>query len=233
MKTIGLVGGVSWHASAEYYRIINQETQSRLGPDHSAKLVMVSLDFAPVARLEHKRNWSALTAMLTQAITALESAGSDFVLIASNTLHRIAPEVQKNISVPLIHIADAVADVILAENISTVGLLGTNFVMEESFYRDILSNRGIKVIVPRRAERNYVHNVIYHELSAGRVSLDLKQEVLKIIEKLSASGCSAVLLANTELPILIRETDSPTRLFDSLAIHARAGVAFAVDSGGE
>jgi aspartate racemase len=228
MKTIGLVGGVSWQASAEYYRIINQETQSRLGPNHSAKLVMVSLDFEPIARLEHEGNWAALTTVLSEAVSALENAGSDFVLIASNTLHRIASELQNNINVPLIHIADAVADAILAENISTVGLLGTNFVMEESFYRDILSNRGIKVIVPDKPERNYVHTVIYNELSAGRVSLGSQQEVLRVIEKLNASGCSAVLLANTELPLLIRETDSPTRLFDSLTIHARAGVALAI-----
>jgi len=224
MKTIGMIGGVSWQASAEYYRIINQETQIRFGTKHSAKLVMVSLDFAPIARLEHERNWRALTRILTDAIAGLETAGSDFVLIASNTLHRVAPELEKRMKIPLLHIADAMADAIIAENISTVGLLGTNFVMEESFYRDNLYKRGIRCVVPNKIDRNLVHGLIYNELATGRVTTKAKQGVLRVIERLKSAGCSSIALANTELPLLIDQSDSSIPLFDSLSIHARAAV---------
>lgn len=147
MKTIGLIGGVSWESSAEYYRLMNQETRTRLGPEHSAEIIMYSMEFQPVARLEHEGRWNDLTELLVDKATRLEHAGADFVLVASNTLPKVADEVQRRISVPLLHIADATAEEIKEAGVSTVGLLGTRFVMEEDFYKEKLSARGIKVLI--------------------------------------------------------------------------------------
>ena len=169
MKVIGLIGGVSWKSSAEYYRLINQEVKAKLGPEHSAEMVMYSLDFQPVAQLEHEENWDELTILLADAANRLERAGADFVMVASNTLHKVANELQRRINVPLLHIADAAAEEIKKADISLVGLLGTRFVMEQDFYRERLSGHGINVQIPDQAARDYVHNVIYNELSLGKV----------------------------------------------------------------
>ena len=229
MKVIGLIGGVSWESSAEYYRLINQEVKARLGPEHSAKLIMYSLDFQPVAQLEHEEKWDELTSMLTGAANRLERAGADFVMVASNTLHKVAVEVQQRISVPLLHIADATAEEVKNANISMVGLLGTRFVMEQDFYRERLFNHGLKVVIPDQAARNYVHNVIYKELSLGQVLETSKQKILGIITELAAAGPSAVVLANTELPLLVGSEDTSVRLFDTMAIHAKKAVSWALE----
>ncbi len=229
MKVIGLIGGVSWESSAEYYRLINQEVKAKLGPKHSAELVMYSLDFQPVAQLEHEENWDELTNMLTGAANRLERAGADFVVVASNTLHKVADQLQQRISVPLLHIADATAEEIKKAGISLVGLLGTRFVMEQDFYRERLFTHGLKVVIPDQAARNYVHNVIYKELSLGQVLETSKQKILGIITELAAAGPSAVVLANTELPLLIGSNDTSVRLFDTMAIHAKKAVSWALE----
>lgn len=229
MKIIGLIGGVSWESSAEYYRLINQEVKARLGPEHSAELVMYSLDFQPVARLEHEEKWDEITTLLADAANRLERAGADFVMVASNTLHKVAVEVQQRINVPLLHIADAVAEEIKKADISLVGLLGTRFVMEQDFYRERLSGHGISVQIPDRAARDYVHKVIYNELSQGQVLETSKQKILRIIAELKGAGTSAVVLANTELPLLIGPEDTSARLFDTMAIHAKKAVSCALE----
>ncbi len=229
MKVIGLIGGVSWESSAEYYRLINQEIKARLGPEHSAELVMYSLDFQPVAQLEHEENWDELAILLADAANRLERAGADFVMVASNTLHKVANEVQQRISVPLLHIADAAAEEIKRADISMVGLLGTRFVMEQEFYRERLFTHGLKVVIPDQAARNYVHNVIYKELSLGQVLETSKQMILGIITELAAAGPSAVVLANTELPLLVGSADTSVRLFDTMAIHAKKAVSWALE----
>ncbi len=229
MKVIGLIGGVSWESSAEYYRLINQEIKARMGPEHSAEMVMYSLDFQPVAQLEHEENWDELANLLVDAANRLEKAGADFVMVASNTLHKVAGEVQQRISVPLLHIADAAAEEIKNADISLVGLLGTRFVMEQDFYRERLSTHGLKVVVPDQAARDYVHKVIYDELSQGQVLETSKQKILRIIAELKGAGTSAVVLANTELPLLIGPENTSARLFDTMAIHAKKAVSCALE----
>ena len=231
MKIIGLIGGVSWESSAEYYRLINQETKTRLGPEHSAEIIMYSMDFQPVAQLEHEGKWDDLTELLVDGMKRLEHAGSDFVLVASNTLHKVADEVQRRISVPLLHIADATADEIRKAGVSTVGLLGTRFVMEEDFYKEKLSARGINVLIPDAASRDCVRAIIYNELCLGQFLNVSKEQVLKIITELAQAGAEAVVLANTELPLLIRATDTHVKLFDTMAIHARQAVSLALVTG--
>jgi len=229
MKVIGLIGGVSWESSAEYYRLINQEIKARLGPEHSAELVMYSLDFQPVAQLEHDENWDELATLLVDVAKRLEKAGADFVMVASNTLHKVAVDLQQRIDVPLLHIADAAAEEIKSADVSLVGLLGTRFVMEQDFYRERLSTHGLKVVVPDQAARDYVHKVIYDELSLGQVLETSKQKILKIIAELEGAGASAVILANTELPLLISSEDTSVRLFDTMAIHAEKAVSWALE----
>jgi len=231
MKIIGLIGGVSWESSAEYCRLINQEVKVRLGSEHSAEMVMYSLDFQPVAQLEHEGKWEELATLLTGAIKRLENAGADFVMVASNTLHKVAVEVQQRINVPLLHIVDATAEEIKKTDISLVGLLGTRFVMEHDFYRERLSGHGISVQIPDQAARDYVHRVIYNELSLGQVIETSKQKILTIIMGLEAAGARAVVLANTELPLLLGSDDTSVRLFDTMAIHARKAVSWALVEG--
>jgi aspartate racemase len=231
MKTIGLIGGVSWESSAEYYRLINQEIKTSLGSEHSAEIMMYSMDFQPVAQLEHEGKWDDLTELLVDGVRRLENAGADFVLVASNTLHKVTDEVQRRISVPLLHIADAAADEIGAAGVSLVGLLGTRFVMEEDFYKKKLSARGLKVLIPERASRDSVHDIIYNELCLGHVLEVSRERILKIMTELEEAGAEAIVLANTELPLLIRTTDSHVKLFDTMAIHTRRAVSLALATG--
>ena len=230
MKTIGIVGGMSWESSAEYYRLINQQVKARLGPAHSAELVMYSLDFEPIARLELEERWSELATILIEAIKRVEQAGADFVLLASNTVHKVAEEAQASIAIPLLHIADATAEAIAAAGIHTVGLLGTEFVMQQDFYRDRLRSRGIDILLPGEAQSTCIHEVIYNELCAGKLLADSKAKLLAIILDLQRAGAQAVVLACTELPLLIRPEDTPVRLFDTLAIHVDKAVSLALEA---
>ncbi|MGH7824434.1 MAG: aspartate/glutamate racemase family protein [Candidatus Binatia bacterium] len=229
MKTIGIIGGMSWESSAEYYRLINENIKARLGPTHSAELVMYSMDFHPIAQLELEERWADLATLLIGAITRLEKAGAEYVIIASNTAHKVAENVRRSINIPLLHIADAAADEIGKTKISAVGLLGTRFVMEEDFYKERFRARGIDVAVPDRAARDYVHNVIYNELCLGKLNAESKQRMVTIILDLKRAGAEGVVLACTELPLLIHAAGSPVRLFDTMALHASKAVALALE----
>jgi aspartate racemase len=228
MKMIGLVGGVSWESSAEYYRLINQAVTSRLGALHSAELVMYSLDFEPVAQLEHEGNWHQLAALLIAAAQKLEAAGANFVVIASNTLHKVAPDVQAQLGIPLMHIADAVAEAVNKAGIPSVGLLGTRFVMEHEFYRERLAAHGLKIVVPPEDARHFIHRVIYDELALGAIRETSRSRVLEIIEELAKAGAAGIVLANTELPLLIHVEDTSAMVFDSMAIHVNKAVSVAL-----
>jgi aspartate racemase len=228
MKTIGIIGGMSWESSAEYYRLINENVKVRLGPSHSAELVMYSLDFHPVAQLELEERWKELATLLIAAITRLEKAGAEFVIMASNTVHKVAEVVQLPIHIPLLHIADATAEAIGKAGISTVGLLGTRFVMEQDFYKDHLRAQGINVWVPDQEQRDYVHNVIYNELCAGKLIPESREKLRTIILDLQRAGAEGVVLACTELPLLLHVEDTPVRLFDTMALHVNKAVTLAL-----
>jgi len=232
MKVIGLIGGVSWESSAEYYRVINQEVKNKLGAVHSAELLMFSLDFQPVAQLEHAERWDELAILLRDVAKRLEGAGANLLLIASNTLHKLADEIQDGIGIPLLHIADAAAEEITKADIASVGLLGTRFVMEQDFYMQRLSAHGLKVLVPDKGSREYIHKVIYTELSLGQVLDTSRTKLLDIMKKLTDSGAEAVVLGNTELPLLIQAGDTPVLLFDTMAIHAKKAVSWALEESG-
>ena len=229
MKTIGIIGGMSWESSAEYYRLINEGIKSKLGPTHSAELVMYSMDFHLAAQLELEERWSELATLLIQAITRLEKAGADFVMMASNTAHKVAEVVQRSTNLPLLHIADVAAEEIVKTGISTVGLLGTRVVMEQDFYKERFRAQGIDVVIPDLAGRAYVHNVIFNELCVGRLIPDSKEKVKRIILNLQHAGAQAVILACTELPLLIRVEDTPVRLFDTMALHVNKAVTLALE----
>jgi aspartate racemase len=229
MRTIGIVGGMSWESSAEYYRQINESIKSRLGPTHSAELVMYSMDFHRAAQLEQEERWPEVSRLLIGAITRLEKAGADFVMIASNTAHRVAEIVQRSIHIPLLHIADVTAGEIGKAGISTVGLLGTRFVMEQEFYKERFRAQGIDVVIPDRPARDYVHNVIFNELCVGQVIPESKKKMRTVILDLQLAGANAVVLACTELPLLVRVEDTPVRLFDTMTLHVTKAVTMALE----
>jgi aspartate racemase len=228
MKVIGLIGGVSWESSLEYYRLINQAVKSKLGSLHSAELIMYSLDFEPLARLEHDGQSDQLAAVLIAAARKLEVAGASFVLIASNTLHKVAQQVQAELGIPLLHIADAVAEAVTRAGVSSVGLLGTRFVMEQGFYRERLTVKGLKIVVPPEEARDFIHDVIYKELALGDIRETSRRGVLEIIDELTKVGAAGIVLANTELPLLIRAEDTRAMVFDSMAIHVNKAVSLAL-----
>lgn len=231
MNTMGLIGGVSWESSSEYYRLINLAIKSQLGTLHSAELVMCSLDFEPVARLEHNEEWDRLAEILVAAAQKLELAGAGFVLIASNTLHKVAPQVQAQLNIPLVHIADTMAETVSKAGISSLGLLGTNFVMEQAFYRERLEKHGLEIVTPPKESRDFVHDVIYQELALGEIRQTSRLKMLEIIRELENEGVEGIALANTELPLLIRAEDIRIPLFDSMAIHIEKAVSLALGTG--
>jgi aspartate racemase len=228
MKPVGIIGGVSWESTAEYYRLFNQAIKSRMGPEHSAELLIYSLDFAPVAHLENEEKWDEVATLLIDVGQRLEAAGATCILIASNTLHKVASELQSKLQIPVTHIADAVAAEIRKTDIKTVGLLGTRFVMEQDFFKERLTSRDVSVVIPSESERAIVHEIIFNELTRGEINDDSRYAVLKMIDELNTAGAEGVILACTELPLLIRPTDTPVTLFDSMAIHVYEAVALAL-----
>lgn len=225
MKTIGLIGGMSWESSLEYYRIINKKVKDNLGDPHSCKSIMYSVDFAEFEKLQHQGKWDILTDKMIEIAVNLEKSGADLILICTNTMHKMAPEVQKNIQIPLLHIADAAAEAIRAERMNTVGLLGTKFTMEEDFYRNRLKTKyNINVIVPDKQDREFVHKVIYQELIAGIINSESKNKFKQIIKKLKKAGAEGVILGCTEIPLLIKAADSDLPIFDTTALHAGKAV---------
>lgn len=230
MKTIGLIGGMSWESSAEYYRIINQEVKARLGGLHSAKSVMVSVDFAEIEALQVEDRWDESGAMLADAARSLERAGADCVVICTNTMHLVSDAVREAVSLPLIHIADATAERIRAAGLQSVGLLGTRFTMEKDFYKGRLVEAfGLEVLVPDEPGRTAVHDTIYQELVLGIINDDSRERFKAVIGDLAARGAQGVILGCTEIPLLIKAEDSPIPIFDTTLIHAQAAVDFALE----
>ena len=225
MKTIGLIGGMSWESSIEYYRIINQEVRNRLGKLHSAQSLMYSVDFAPMERLQRDGKWDEATRCMIDAAQRLENGGADFVVICTNTMHRMADEVQAAIRIPLLHVVDATAGVVKQRGLTSVGLLGTRFTMEEDFYRGRLERKhGLEVHVPEAADRELVHRVIYEELVAGELKRESKEAFLSIIHRLVRAGARGIILGCTEIGLLVKDEDSTVPLFDTTRIHALAAV---------
>ena len=225
MKTIGLLGGMSWESTAAYYREINEGIKARLGGLHSAKICLHSVDFEEIEKLQHEGNWERTAAILSKAAQSVEAGGADFLVICTNTMHKVAPEIESSIGIPLLHIADATAERILAGGISKVGLLGTKFTMEEDFYRGRLSERyGIEVIIPAPEDRTLVHQVIYNELCLGKVNHDSRREYVRIIQSLAADGAEGVVLGCTEIALLVQQEHTSVLLFDTTKIHAEKAV---------
>jgi len=225
LKTIGLIGGMSWESSIEYYRIINQRVRELLGGTHSAKSIMVSLDFAEIEALQESGNWDEATRMLIQAAQQVEYGGADFVLICTNTMHKMAPEVQGQINIPLLHIADATAEAIQNQGFNKVALLGTLYTMEGDFYRGKLENQhGLEVIIPDDKDRQVVHQVIFKELVKGVINSESKRKYQQIIHNLVDEGAQGIILGCTEIGLLIDSEDASVPLFDTTIIHAEAAV---------
>jgi aspartate racemase len=231
MKTIGLLGGMSWESTLTYYRAINQGVKKALGGFHSAKIVMYSVDFEPIEKKMQAGDWADVAAILSDAAQKIQAAGADFLLICTNTMHNVAPTIEVAIDIPLLHIADATAAVLTKANIKSVGLLGTAFTMEQAFYKKRLMDRyGLQVLVPGEADRQTVHNVIFEELCLGRIEPASKAAYLRIIDDLADRGAEAVILGCTEIGLLIQQADTPIKLMDTTVIHAQEAVAYAIKS---
>jgi aspartate racemase len=230
MKTIGILGGMSWESSALYYQIINEATHARLGGQHNARSVMVTVDFDEIETLQHADRWDEAAAILHDACLALERAGADMILIATNTMHKLLPQIRTGITIPFLHIAQATADAILGKGLKRIGLLGTRFTMEEDFYKQILIDNGIEVVIPNTDERDLIHKVIYDELCLGTVQDASKHAYLDIITRMEADNAiEGIILGCTEIGMLIAQKDLALPVFDTTRIHALAAVGVALD----
>jgi aspartate racemase len=231
MQTIGLIGGMSWESSAEYYRVINQEANRRLGGVHSAQCLMWSVDFEEIKRLQHEGDWERLAEAMREAALRLERGGADFIVLCTNTMHRLADAVTAAVGIPLLHIADPTAEKIKAAGFTRVGLLGTAFTMEQDFYKGRLQQRhGLDVMVPDEDDRRIVHEIIYRELVLGQVKPESRQAYRAIIARLIERGAQCVILGCTEIMLLVSDEDSAVPLFDTTTIHAVAAVDHALRS---
>ena len=229
MKTIGLIGGMSWESSIEYYRIINEVTKAKLGGLHSAKSVMVSVDFAEIEILQHQGKWTEAAQVLIETAKDLENGGADFIVLCTNTMHKVADDIQANVNIPLLHIADATAQLVKQAGIQKIGLLGTRFTMEEEFYKGRLSQKyGLSVSIPNAQQREIVHRIIYDELVLGKIEQNSKEQYVDIIRQMIDQGAEGIILGCTEIGLLIHEQDSSVPLFDTTRIHAEAAVEYAL-----
>jgi aspartate racemase len=229
MKTIGLLGGMSWESSAQYYAILNREAMRRLGAPHSARTVMLSVDFGEVERLQHRGEWQALGEMLAADARRIEAAGADCLLLCTNTMHLVADTVAAAVSIPMLHIADPTGEAIRAAELRRVGLLATRFTMEQPFYRDRLAERfGLEVLIPEAEARTEIHRIIYEELVAGTVRPESRAIYLDAIEGMRARGAEGVILGCTEIMLLIDQEDTDLPVFDTTALHALAALDFAL-----
>lgn len=230
MKTIGLIGGMSWESSLEYYRLLNQGVKARLGGLHNAKSLMVTVDFAEIAALQKVGAWDEAANLLSSAAQTLERGGADCVLICTNTMHKVADEVQAAVKIPLIHIADATAEKVVQAGITRVGLLGTAFTMEQDFYKGrLLEKYGLEVLTPEQGDRNQVHRIIFDELCLGTVDAGSKLEYVRIMVDLVARGAQGIILGCTEIMLLVGQEDSPIPIFDTTALHVEKAVEFALE----
>lgn len=229
MKTIGMIGGMSWESSLEYYRILNETVKARLGGLHSARCLMYSVDFAEIETLQHQGKWDEATEMMIDAAKRVERCGADFLIICTNTMHKMADQVQSNIKILLLHIADATAEKIKSIGLKKIGLLGTRFTMEEDFYKGrLVEKHGLDVIIPNKDERATVHRVIYDELCQGEIKPSSKAQFVEIIDHLIEQGAQGIILGCTEIGLLVKQADSLVPLFDTTRIHAEAAVDFAL-----
>ncbi len=229
MKTIGMIGGMSWESSLEYYRIINQTVKDKLGGFHSAKIVMYSVDFQEIEKLQHQGNWPQATLVMIDAAQRVERAGADFLIIATNTMHKMADQVEKAVRIPLLHIVDVTAEAIKAKGQQRVGLLGTRFTMEQDFYKGrLLAKHGIEVLIPEEPERQLIHDILYDELCMGELKEHSRQQFREIIFNLVAKGAEGIILGCTEIPLIVKQDDYEIPLYDTTALHAQGAVNFAL-----
>lgn len=230
MKTIGLIGGMSWESTIPYYRIINEEVKNRLGGLHSAKIVLYSVEFDEIEKCQSNGEWEKSGDILGNAAKAVESAGADFLLICTNTMHKVVPQIASMIDIPIIHIADATADELEKNNTRSIGLLGTKYTMTQDFYKQRLIDRGIRVFIPDEGDIETVNTVIFDELCVGKIS-DVSREKLKeIITKLKCKGAEGVILGCTEIGLLIYQSDVDIPVFDTTVIHARKAAELAIET---
>ncbi len=230
MRTIGLLGGMSWESTVPYYQIINRTIARKLGGLHSAKLLLYSVDFAEVERLQHAERWVEAGSLLADAALMLQNAGADFLVLCTNTMHRVAADIEARVRIPLLHIADPTAQAIRASGLSSVGLLGTRFTMEQDFYRGRLErNFGLTIHVPEESSRKLVHEIIYSELCRGIISESSRQDFRQVVSELVVMGAEAVILGCTEIGLLLRPGDVSVPLFDTTGLHAEAAGMFALD----
>ena len=229
MHVIGVLGGMSWESTQHYYRALNEGVKAALGGFHSAKIVMVSVDFAEIEALQQRGDWDAAGKLLASAAQGVERAGADCLLIATNTMHKVAPAIEQAITIPLLHIADATAERLQEDGVTRVGLLGTRFTMEQEFYAGRLEEQfGIEVVVPEQGERDAIHRIIYEELCQGRIEEVSRQRYLTIINSLYAQGAQAVILGCTEIAMLVGQEDTTVPLYDTTALHTKKAVAWAL-----
>lgn len=231
MKTIGLIGGMSWESTSSYYKAINEGVKAQLGGLHSAKICLYSVDFHEIEQLQHQGRWDYTATILGQAAQSVQAGGADFVLICTNTMHKVAPQIEEMISIPILHIADATATQLVKDGVTKVGLLGTRFTMEQDFYKQRLTEQfGIEVVIPDERQRNLVHDVIYNELCQGEISDSSRQEYLSIIDSLAEQGAQAVILGCTEIALLVDQQHTSVALYDTTQIHAEAAVNCALQA---
>ncbi|MEK6752407.1 MAG: aspartate/glutamate racemase family protein [Chloroflexota bacterium] len=229
MKTIGLIGGMSWESSIEYYRIINETAKEKLGGLHSAKSLMVTVDFAEIEKLQHENRWDEAGQILVQCAQDLERGGADFIVLCTNTMHKLADEIIANVNIPFLHIADATGEKIVAAGMKKIGLLGTRFTMEHDFYKGrLIKNFGLNVLVPDESDRDIIHRVIYEELVLGKIVESSREEYKRIMESLIAQGTEGIILGCTEIELLVTQSDSSIPLFPTTLIHAVSAVEYAL-----
>jgi aspartate racemase len=228
MRTIGIIGGLSWPSTIDYYRVINEQVNQRMGGSEAAKIILYSFNFGDIKELTLRDDWASITSMVCDVARKLELAGADCIVIGANTMHRIADAIQRSIKVPIIHIAEVTAAAVQEKQIKKVALLGTKYTMELDFYPDALSAHGIETIIPGDADREYIHATIYNELGKGIVNDAMRERYKKIISDLMLQGAEGVILGCTEIPLLIKQTDSPIPVFDTGLIHSTAAVDFAI-----
>lgn len=230
MKTIGLIGGMSWESTISYYKIINEEIKNRLGGLHSAKIILHSVEFAEIESCQASGNWEKCGRIIGTAAQGLETAGADFILICTNTMHKVVPQIASMIRIPIIHIAEATADELEKCQIQKVGLLGTKYTMTQDFYKQKLIDRGIDTIIPDEADVDVINNIIFNELCVGEIKTESREKFKKIIDGLKMQGAEGVILGCTEIGLLIQQTDSSLPVFDTTIIHARRAAEIALNS---
>jgi len=230
MKTIGLLGGMSWESTVPYYQTINRVVGERLGGLHSAKILLYSVEFQEIEQMQHAGRWDETGEILADSARTLESGGADFLVLCTNTMHKVAPQIEAAISIPLLHIADATAEAISSAGLNRIGLLGTRFTMEEDFYRGRLEQKhGLEVLVPEQSDREVIHRVIYGELCRGQILDPSRAEYQRIVADLVGRGCEGIILGCTEIGLLLAPSDAPVPLFDTAEIHATTAALYALE----